>query len=101
MMEPEGLVDVQEPLDLRTILDRYSRELSESNEPEDEVIARYLARYGPNRGRPAAGGLLDSLDIALEKVPPGAGRILLALIRHLARRGLVDTEELLAELVDE
>jgi len=97
---PDGVIDDRARLDIGTLLERYTRAVDESDEPEDEVIATWLARYGRARRRPRADEAFDELDHALSRVRQGAGRTLLALIRYLARRGLVDPEELLSVLND-
>ncbi len=99
--EPEGLVEDREPLDVRRILDRYHEEIAESDEPDDEIIARHLERYGKERGRQSPDAFFEALDAALSRAKPGTGLLVTALIRHLARRGLVDLRELLAELQGE
>jgi hypothetical protein len=99
--EPEGLVDDREPLDVRRILDRFVEENAEGDEPDDEIIARHLERYGKDKGRQSPDELFDALDAALARAKPGTGLLVTALIRHLARRGLVDLRELLAELQGE
>jgi hypothetical protein len=97
---PAGMVDdiASTPLDLRSILDRYADDLDEADGTGDEVLSRYLERFGQSTSQPSAEALFAVLDRALERTNSKVARLIIVLVRHLARRGLLDTEELLGEL---
>jgi hypothetical protein len=84
-------------LDIGRILDRYSEAVDDNEGEGDDVIADALDRYG--RGREVRGeAVFAALDRALVRTRSMSGRLTVVLIRQLARRGLVDAEELLADL---
>lgn len=96
--EPPGLVDESRRHDLRDILDRYVEELDEGDSAADDLIAEHLQRFGQSPPTPAADALFDGLEQALARTRSPTGRMLVALIRQLARRGLVDPDELISDL---
>ena len=69
---------------------------------DDTVIAEVAGRYGgplPATSTPVpAGDPLGALDRAAQANPQGAARVLVTLVTHLARRGVIDPAELLNEL---
>ncbi len=98
---PPGVVDDREErLDLRGLLERFVNDLDEGDAQADEVIARYLDRYGQATTPPAGDEFFAALDRTLSHTRSGMGRLLVGLVRQLARRGLVDPDELLADLRD-
>ncbi len=101
MQTPAGFVDDREKGDLRGILNRY---VSDMEEPDaagaDEVIARYVDRYGQATTPPAADQVFEALGAAVERTGSATAKLLITLIIHLARRGLVDPAELLGDLSD-
>ncbi len=98
---PPGVVDdLDERLDLRGLLERFVDDLDEIDALADEVIARYLDRYGQATTPPAGDEFFAALDRTLGHTRSGMGRLIVGLVRQLARRGLVDPDELLADLRD-
>ncbi|MCB9534814.1 MAG: hypothetical protein H6704_00935 [Myxococcales bacterium] len=98
---PPGVVDdLDERLDLRGLLERFVDDLDEGDAQADEVIARYLDRYGQATTPPAGDEFFAALDRTLGHTRSGMGRLIVGLVRQLARRGLVDPDELLADLRD-
>ena len=95
-----GMVDA-EPLELRRLLDRYAHELDDKTENADETISHLLDRLGPARARRSTDQVFQELERSLAETAPGTSRLLLVLVRHLARRGLVDLSELLTELANQ
>lgn len=99
--EPEGLVDDPGRRSVAGMLDRYATDDSVDGE-DDTVIAEVAGRYGgpqPATSTPVpAGDPLGALDRAAQSNPEGAARVLVTLVTHLARRGVIDPEELLNEL---
>ena len=79
------------------LLERLVSDPEEGESGSDHVLSEYLDRYG---GSPSGTGdrVFASLDRALGQANGGTAKLLVALIRHLARRGLVDLDELLAAL---
>jgi hypothetical protein len=95
---PLGTVpDEARALDIGRILDRFT-EATDAQEVEgDDVIADALDRYG--RGQDARGEpVFAALDRALIRTRSMSGRLTVVLIRQLARRGLLDADELLTDL---
>lgn len=99
---PEGVIDDRETtdrLDVRRLLERMVNDPDEGEAGSDHVLSAYLDRYG---GAPAGSGdrVFAAVDRALGEAQGGTAKLLVALIRHLARRGLVDLDELLAALAE-
>lgn len=99
---PEGVIDDRETtdrLDVRRLLERMVNDPDEGEAGSDHVLSAYLDRYG---GAPAGTGdrVFAAVDRALGEAQGGTAKLLVALIRHLARRGLVDLDELLAALAE-
>lgn len=98
---PPGVVDdLDERLDLRGLLERFANDLDEGDAQADEVIARYLDRFGQATTPPAGDEFFAALDRTLSHTRSGMGRLVVGLVRQLTRRGLVDPDELLADLRD-
>ncbi len=101
-LPPPGTVDDREErLDLRGLLDRFVNDLDAVDGQADELIIRYLDRYGQAATPPAGDEFFAALDRTLGHTRSGMGRLVVALIRQLARRGLVDPDALLSDLRDE
>jgi hypothetical protein len=95
---PVGVIDdVGGEVELKSILERYTQALEEGNEASDVLIAQYVQRYGARRPVRPLETLMGTLDLQVDRVGPGLGRLVLGLVRHLAERGLIDLAELLAE----
>lgn len=99
---PEGVIDDRasdDKVDVRRLLERLVSDGAEDESGADQVVSDYLDRYGS--GMPGTGDrTFAALDQALGSASGGTARLLVALIRHLARRGLVDLDELIASLSD-
>jgi len=95
---PVGVIDHEDPADLRHILERYTQALGETRQPSDELIARFIERFGAGPPPREAEALFDALARSVERQGPGLGGLVLALVQHLARRGLVDLPELVRAL---
>ncbi len=100
--EPPGMVDDPNRSSLRGMLDRYAVDGEDADVEDDTVIAEVAGRYG---GAPLAtstpvpaGDPLGALTQAAQANPNEAARVLVTLVTHLARRGIVDPQELLNEL---
>lgn len=97
---PDGVIDDRESperVDVRRLLERMVSETAEDESGADHVVSEYLDRYGT--GTAGTGDrLFAALDRALGDAPTGTSKLLVVLIRHLARRGLVDLDELVAAL---
>ncbi len=99
---PEGVIDDRETsdrLDVRRLLERMVSDPEEGESGSDHVLSDFLDRYGDG---PSASGdkVFAALDRALGDARSGTARLLVVLIRHLARRGLVDLDELLDALAE-
>jgi len=99
---PEGVIDDRETtdrLDVRRLLERLVSDPEEGESSSDHVIDTFLGRYG--EGPPGTGDkVFAALDRALGDANSGTARLLVVLIRHLARRGLVDLDELIEALAE-
>lgn len=95
---PVGVIDHEDPADLRHILERYTQALGETRQPADELIARFVERFGAAPPAREAEALFDALARSVERQGPGLAGLVLALVQHLARRGLVDLPELVRAL---
>ena len=97
---PEGVIDDRETsdrLDVRRLLERMVSDPEEGESGSDHVLSDFLDRYG--KGPSASGDrVFAALDHALGDARNSTARLLVVLIRHLARRGLVDLDELLDAL---
>lgn len=97
---PEGVIDdrdTSDRLDVRRLLERMVSDPEEGESGSDHVVSEYLDRYGD--GPPGTGDkVFAALDRSLGRANSGTAKLLVVLIRHLARRGLVDLDELLAAL---
>lgn len=96
---PHGVIDdrlTEERVDVRRLLERF---VSDDEDPTgaDEVLEAYLERYG-KAGRGRATDTFAAVERALDGARGSSARLLIVLIRHLARRGLVDLDELLAAI---
>ena len=101
--EPAGLVDDPDRGSLRGMLDRYvTGDEDEVGGSDDTLIAEAAAKYGgqvlASSTPPPAGDALGALARAAEADPQEAARLLVALVTHLSRRGIVDPAALLNEL---
>lgn len=85
-------------VDVHGVLKRYVNDIQNSSESGDEVISQYLDRIG-NVGA-VNDQFFETLELALGRTRSASGRLLIALIRQLARRGLVDLVELVSEARD-
>jgi hypothetical protein len=95
---PAGVLDADPQLDLRQILERYTQALEASRQPADELISKFVERYGDGPGPRETDPLFAELTASIERLGPGVSGLLVVLIRHLARRGLVDLGELIRDL---
>jgi len=95
---PVGVIDHEDPTDLRHILERYTQALGEARQPADELITRFVERFGSAPPPREAEALFDTLARSVERQGPGLAGLVLALVQHLARRGLVDLPELVRAL---
>lgn len=98
---PRGLVDdrlTEERVDVRRLLERYVSDNDEDTTGADEVLEAYLERYGQSPGRGRGTQAFAAVERALDGARGSSARLLVVLIRHLARRGLVDLDELLAAI---
>ena len=93
--EPQGLVDDPDRFGLQGMLDRYMGPVEEAR--EDGVIADVAERYGESSVAPPEDAWSKLVHV-VESEPDSGRRLLLALVGHLGRRGIVDLAELLAEL---
>lgn len=96
---PFGVIDDRaddDRVDVRRLLDHFVADGDEGDEA-DEVLSGWLKRYGPAVGAPADRSFA-ALEQALGQTRSNTARLLVALVRHLARRGLVDLDELIAAL---
>ena len=95
---PPGVIDDMQDIDVHGVLKRYVDDIQSSSESGDEVISQYLDRIG-NVGA-VNDQFFETLELALGRTRSASGRLLIALIRQLARRGLVDLVELVSEARD-
>lgn len=94
------MIDDGGTLDVGALLQSFTERIEEEVAPEDEIITDHLTRYGQGRAPATGESTFEALDRALSRVRPGAGQVVVGLIRYLARRGLVDPEELVREIQD-
>jgi hypothetical protein len=97
---PLGVIDDRgegDRVDVRRLLDRFVADAQDDGGSADEVLAAYLERSGRDPRQPAE-RTFAALENALADTRAPTARLLVALVRHLARRGLVDLDELLATL---
>ncbi len=91
LVEERGSVE-----ELKGVLDRYVAEINEESSG-DGLISQELKRYGLKRSSPES-ELFAALENTLSRAQGPNAQLLLALIRQLARRGLLDLQELLSDL---
>ncbi len=97
--EPAGLVDDPDRSGLKGILDRYVNDDDSVDAEDDTVIAQAANKYGAGTSSvPPGQDPLLAMRRLLGRHPERASHLLIALVDHLGRRGLVDLEELRREL---
>jgi len=84
-------------IDIRKLFERIDAR-DEDLAAGDVVIGRYLERYGAAAQPPAPDEFLHALERAVGRAGSPTARLLLVLVRRLARDGLLDPEDLLADL---
>lgn len=97
---PFGVIDDRDQgdrVDVRRLLDHFVSDGHDDVAEADDVLNAWLKRYGAGTGAPAERSFA-ALDQALGHTQGNTARLLVALVRHLARRGLVDLDELIAAL---
>lgn len=97
---PLGVIDDRaegERVDVRRLLDRFVADAQEETGAADDVVSTWLDRYGHDPGQTGE-RRFAALEQALADTRAPTARLLVALVRHLARRGLVDLDELIAAL---
>ncbi|MCB9550504.1 MAG: hypothetical protein H6705_01070 [Myxococcales bacterium] len=97
---PLGVIDDRaegDRVDVRRLLDRFVADAQDETGGADEVVSAWLDRYGRDPGQTGE-RRFAALEQALADTRAPTARLLVALARHLARRGLVDLDELIAAL---
>lgn len=93
---PEGMVTGTR-LDLATLLESMLTREEPTERQGDQIIAQALSRYGASPQIPGS-AVFAALDHALLHAHSMSGRLTVVLIRQLARSGLVDADQVLADL---
>jgi hypothetical protein len=86
-----------EGIDIRKLFERIDAR-DENLAAGDAVISRYLERYGTAEKPPSADEFLEILERALGRAGSPTARLLVLLVRRLARHGLLDPEDLVADM---
>ena len=96
---PPGVIDDRGTgdVELRSILERYTEALDVGRDDADALIEQFVKRYGQKAPPRPADQLQGDLDFQISRLGPGTAKLLLALVRHLTERGLIDLAALLAE----